>query len=156
MRPVSMTSLRPANVFSTRCIIAYVPELGWRGNTKRAGRNQCARAIMLILGLIPQAQFLDDLAVAVDIRALQVVEQAATLSDHLEEATTTVVVLLVGAKVIRQIVDALREQRNLNASRSTVCLMRPELLDGRALFESHVLVSPRAGARRRCRFYVIA
>jgi hypothetical protein len=95
-------------------------------------------------GLIPQAQFLDDLPVTVDIRALQVIEEAATLSDHLEEATATVVILLVGAEVVRQIVDALGEQRNLNASRATVGLMRPELLDGGAFFESHVLGIPRA------------
>ena len=71
---------------------------------------------MLMFGLVPQAQFLDDLAVAVDIRALQVVEQTATLSDHLEETTSTVVILAVSAEVIRQIVDALREQRNLSVS----------------------------------------
>jgi hypothetical protein len=99
---------------------------------------------MLMIELIPQAQFLDDLAVIVDISALQVVEQTATPSDHLEEATTTVVVLLVGAEVVPQIVDALCEQRNLNASRSTVGLMRPVLLDGVAFFESHVLGIPRA------------
>ena len=87
---------------------------------------------MLMLELVPQAQFLDDLAVVVDISALQVVEQTATLSDHLEEATTTVVILLVGAEVVGQIVDALCEQRNLNASRSTVGLVRPVLLDGRS------------------------
>src|SRR5215216_5596480 len=98
--------------------------------------------MMLVIGLIPQAQFLDDFAVVVDISALQVVEQAATLTDHLEEATATVVILLVGAEVVRQIVDALCEQRNLNASRSTVCLVRPKLLDGGAFFESHVLVVP--------------
>ena len=134
----------------------FVPELGWRGNTKRAGRNRCARAIVLMSGLVPQAQFLDDLAVVVDIRALQVVEQTATLSDHLEEATTTVVILLVGAEVVRQIVDALCEQRDLNASRSTVGLVRPVLLDGRAFSKAIVLVSPRANGRRRCRFCVIA
>jgi len=26
-----------------------LPELGWRGNTKRAGRNRCARAIVLMM-----------------------------------------------------------------------------------------------------------
>jgi hypothetical protein len=61
---------------------------------------------MLMSGLIPQAQFLDNLAVVVDINALQVVEQTATLPDHLEESTTTVVILLVGAEVAGQIVDA--------------------------------------------------
>jgi hypothetical protein len=87
--------------------------------------------------LIPQAQVLDDLAVVVDISALQVVEQTATPSDHLSESTATVVILLMSAEVIRQIVDARAEQRNLNAGRSTVSLMRPICLDGRTLFERH-------------------
>jgi hypothetical protein len=85
-------------------------------------------------GLVPQAQFLDDLPVAVDIRALQVVEQTATLTDEHAKATTTVVILLVGAEVVRQMFDALAEQRNLNASRSGVSLVRPIFLDGGAFF----------------------
>jgi hypothetical protein len=94
---------------------------------------------MLILELVPEAQFLDDLPVSVDIRSLQVVQETATTSDHLEESTTTMVVLLVGAEVVRQIVDPLGEQGDLNAGRSTVGLMRPIFLDGRTFFESHVL-----------------
>jgi hypothetical protein len=109
-------------------------------DNRRAGCNLCARAVLLFSELIPEAQILDDLPVIVDIRALQVIEKAAALSDHLEEPTPPMMILLVGAKVVRQIIDALREQRDLNASRSTVRLMRPVLLDGQALFESHVLV----------------
>ena len=96
---------------------------------------------MLILELVPEAQFLDDLPVSVDIGTLQVVQETATTSDHLEESTPTMVVLLVEAEVIGQIVDPLGEQRDLNAGRSTVGLMRPIFLDGRAFFESHVLKS---------------
>lgn len=100
--------------------------------------------------LVPEAQGLDDLPVVVDIRALQVVEETAPLSHHLEEPTTSVVVLFVGAEVVRQIIDALGEQRDLNASRSTVSLMRPIFLDGRAFFESHVLDNSPPSRRRRC------
>ena len=114
---------------------------------------------MLILELVPEAQFLDDLPVSVDIRTLQVVQETATTSDHLEESTTTMVVLLVGAEVVRQIVDPLGEQGDLNAGRATVGLVRPIFLDGRAFFESHVLVIL-AILRRvggvRCAHYVIA
>src|ERR1043166_6933652 len=94
---------------------------------------------MLILELVPEAQFLDDLPVSVDIRTLQVVQETATTSDHLEEPTTTVVVLLVESEVIGQIVDPLGEQGDLNAGRSTVGLMLRIFLDGRTFFESHVL-----------------
>jgi hypothetical protein len=94
---------------------------------------------MLILELVPEPQFLDDLPVSVDIRSLQVVQETATTSDHLEESTTAVVVLLVGSEVLRQIVDPLGEQGDLNAGRATVGLVCPIFLDGRAFFESHVL-----------------
>jgi hypothetical protein len=109
-----------------------------------------------MIDLIPQAQFLDDLPVIVDIRALQVIEEATTLADHLEKSTTPVMVLLVGAEVVGQVIDAFGEQRDLNASRSTVSLVRPKFLDGGAFFKSHVLVSPRAGARPCCRFFDVS
>ena len=111
---------------------------------------------MLILELVPEAQFLDDLPVAVDIRTLQVIQETAASSDHFEESTTAVVVLFVGPEVIRQIVDPLGEQGDLNAGRATVGLVGPIFLDGRAFFESHVLVilKPRRGVR--CAHYVIA
>ena len=94
--------------------------------------------MVFIDGLVPQAQFLDDLAVAVDIRALHVVQQTATLANHLEKATATVVILLVRAKMLSQVIDTLGEQRNLDAGRAAVGLVRLVLLDGRTLFESHV------------------
>jgi hypothetical protein len=94
---------------------------------------------MLTIELVPEAQFLDDLPVCVDIRTPQVVQETFPTSDHLEESTTAVVVLLVKVEVIPQIFDPRGEQRDLNAGRSTVGLMRPVFLDGRAFFESHVL-----------------
>jgi hypothetical protein len=110
---------------------------------------------MLILELVPEAQFLDDLPVSVDIRTLQVVQETATTSDHLEEPTTAVVVLFVESEVVRQIVDLLGEQGDLNAGRASVGLVGPIFLDGRAFFESHVLVilKPRRGVR--CAHYVV-
>jgi hypothetical protein len=44
--------------------------------------------------------------------------------------------------MIRQVIDALGEHRDLNARRPGVGLMCPVLLDGGALVESHVLVGP--------------
>jgi hypothetical protein len=109
---------------------------------KRAGCNHCARAVMHMTQLIPEPEFLNDLPVGVDVRTLEVVEQTATLSDHLEKPTTTVMVLFVGPEVVGQVIDAFGENRDLNASRSGVGLMRPILLDGGTLFESHVLIGP--------------
>ena len=113
------------------------------GNTKRAGRNRCARAVVHLQELVPKSQFLDDRSVAFNVDSLHVVEQATTLSVHLQKATTTVVIVLVGAEVLVEILEPLAEERDLDASRTAVGVMRPVLLDGRAFFESHVLVSSR-------------
>jgi hypothetical protein len=91
---------------------------------------------------VPESEFLDDLPVAFDVCTLEVVEQTTTLADHLEQPTATVVVLFVGAKVLGQVIDALGEYRNLNASRSSIGLMCPILLDGRRFYKSHVLIGP--------------
>ena len=111
---------------------------------------------MLILELVPEAQFLDDFPVSVDIRTPQVIQETFTTSDHLEESTTAVVVLLVEVEVISQIVDLLGEQGDLNAGRASVGLVCPVFLDGRAFFESHVLVILSRVGGVRCAHYVIA
>jgi hypothetical protein len=111
---------------------------------------------MLILELVPEAQFLDDFPVSVDIRTPQVIQETFTTSDHLEESTTAVVVLLVEVEVISQIVDLLGEQGDLNAGRASVGLVGPIFLDGRAFFESHVLVILSRVGGVRCAHYVIA
>jgi hypothetical protein len=93
---------------------------------------------MYMKGLVPQPQLLNDLAVGIDVRALQVVEQTATLSVHLEQTTTTMMVVLVGAEMVVQLLDALGEERHLNTSRAGVSRVRPVFLDGCAFIESHV------------------
>jgi hypothetical protein len=89
--------------------------------------------------LIPETQVLDDLAVAVDIRALHVIEKPATLPVHLQKATATVMILLVETEVVRQIFDALGKERDLNACRSAIRLVRSVLRDRARVVESHAL-----------------
>jgi hypothetical protein len=102
--------------------------------------------------LVPKSEFLDDLSVAFNVDALHVIQQATTLTVHLEKATTTVVVVLVGAEMLREVLDSVAEERDLNASRSAVGFVRSVLLDGGALFESHVLVSYRRQLAARLDF----
>ena len=134
---------RSANVFSMRCIIS----VAYRGNAKRAGRDHSRPRDHDSIRSIAETKLLDELPVSIDFRALHVVQEPAALADELEQPLTTVVILFVSAEMVRQIVDALREQRNLNASRSTVRLMRRVLLDGRAFFESHLSWKVPAPAR---------
>src|SRR3989442_5218295 len=63
------------------------------------------------VGLMPETQLVDELPIAFQVYALQVVQQAAALADHFQEAALPMVVLGVRPEVIGQAVDPLGEQR---------------------------------------------
>src|SRR5829696_2782800 len=145
MRPVSRTSVRPAKLRSMRCIIAYT-------SGKHESRGPLSGVPARVEGakrLRAETKILNDLSVAVDVGALQVVQQAAALAHHLEQAAAAVMVLRVRAEVRRQVVDPLREDRDLHARRTRVGLVPTVLLECRCFFESHVVYSPRV-QRARC------
>jgi hypothetical protein len=75
---------------------------------------QSVRPRVGVIALVTEPQFLNDLAVRLDIRPPQIVQQSATLAYHLQEAAATVVVFAVITEVIREIVDALGQDRDLN------------------------------------------
>src|SRR5690606_22854884 len=74
-----------------------------------------------------QAELLDEGAVALDVDAPQVTLQAATLADQEEQTTTAVVVVLVLLQVLGEVLDALREQRDLHLGRAGVARLGPVL-----------------------------
>ena len=92
--------------------------------------------------LVPEPQFLNQLAVRLDIGPPQIVQQSATLAYHFQEAAATVVILAVLTKVVREVVDALGQDRDLNLGGSGVALVDPMLLNRRRLIESHVQKIP--------------
>jgi hypothetical protein len=69
---------------------------------------------------VAQLQFLGDRLVASQIGMLQIVEQAAALADHDQQATARAVIFLVGLQMVGQMVDAMREQRDLHIRRTGV------------------------------------
>src|SRR5690349_6505027 len=69
-----------------------------------------------------EAEALDDGAVALDLRLLEVVEQPAALADEQQQATTAVVVVLVRLEVLGEVRDAVAEQRDLDLGRTGVAL----------------------------------
>src|SRR5690606_11964012 len=71
-----------------------------------------------------QTEALDEAAVAVDVDLLQVAEQATALADEEEQTTTAVVVVLVLLEVLGEVLDALREERDLHLGRTGVALAR--------------------------------
>ena len=57
---------------------------------------------------------LDDRAVARDVRALEVLEEAAALADQDEQATTRVMIVLVALEVLGEVADATGEHGDLD------------------------------------------
>src|SRR5690349_13944976 len=82
--------------------------------------------------LAAQAELLDESAIALEIRLLQVPEEPATPADELEQPAARVVVLRMGAEVLGQVVDALRQHRHLHLGRAGVlpvpAVLRDQLL----------------------------
>ena len=61
-----------------------------------------------------ETELRDERSVPLDVVALQVVQEATTATDEHEQPTARVVVLLVDLQVLREVVDALREDRHLH------------------------------------------
>ncbi len=72
--------------------------------------------------LLAQAEAGDQLTIAVDVLALQVVEELATLAHHHQQTTTGVMVLDVSLEVAGQIVDAGGKQSDLHFRRTGITL----------------------------------
>jgi hypothetical protein len=84
----------------------------------------------------------DEPAIPLDVGPLQIFEKTTTAPDHLEKAAATVVVFLVSIEVGPQVVDASREDRDLDAGASTICFVQPVFLNDVLLVNRHVGVLP--------------
>ena len=124
--------------------------LSARGNNaKRAARTWCVRARLDYWLLVAESKFLDDLPVSGQIRPPHVVEEPAALADHLQQPATPMVILLVRPEMLREIVDPLRQDRNLDTRAASVGAMRLVLLDRRCFLQCHVVYSPHPWRRSR-------
>src|SRR5436190_18705751 len=86
---------------------------------------------------IPEPEFLNDSAIAVDVTPLHVLQQTPPPADHLQQATTAMMILLVDAEVIVEVVDPLRENRDLYATGAGIVFRCAVLLNRWGLVESH-------------------
>ena len=64
--------------------------------------------------LATNAESADQRAIALDISALHVIEQAASLADELHESTARVMIALVDLEVLGEVRDSSRQQRDLD------------------------------------------
>src|SRR5579862_3003105 len=90
-------------------------------NARRCGRWAGA--------LLANPEALDRRAVTLDVLPLEVIEQAAPAPDQLEQAAAAMVVLDMRLEVVRQLGDAVGEQRHLHLRRPAVVLVQPVVLD---------------------------
>jgi hypothetical protein len=65
-------------------------------------------------GLPAQSQTIHYLMVAFNVCTLQIIQQTPTLRDHFQQAAPRMIVLLVGLEMLREVVDPLTQQCNLN------------------------------------------
>lgn len=91
-----------------------------------------AGAARRALRLAAQAEAADQFVVLLDVPAFEVIEQAASLRDHLEQSAPRVVIFLVRFEVLGELVNACCEQRDLHLRRTRVALVR--LVRGDDLF----------------------
>ena len=95
---------------------------------KTRGSQKCAPArTETTQQLVAESKFLDDAPISVDVGASQITQEALALSDHHEQPSTAVMILRVRIKMVPQIVDPLRQERDLHTSRSSVGVVRPVL-----------------------------
>ena len=79
--------------------------------------------------LLTDAQLCNDGAITVDVLLCKIVEQAAALTDHHEQATAGMVVVLVLTQVLGQLVDTGGEDGDLDLGGAGVALMGRVLVD---------------------------
>src|SRR5580693_542455 len=79
--------------------------------------------------LLADPQALDRLAVALEVLPLEVIEEAAAAADQLEQAAAAVVVLRMGLEVVRELRDAMGQERHLHLRRAAVVLVESVVLN---------------------------
>lgn len=82
-----------------------------------------------VFRLSAKLQFLEDRGVAIEVGALEIVEELTAASGHSDEAAARVEVLAVVAKVLGEVLNAGCEKRDLHFARAGVLLVGTEFLD---------------------------
>ncbi len=80
-------------------------------------------------GLLSQTKLLNDRAVTLDIFLHKIVEKAAAVTDHFQQTSAAVVVIVVHLQVFVEIVDAVGEDGDLYFRRTRVALVGLVLVD---------------------------
>ena len=91
---------------------------------------------MQATSLLADAEFLNDLFVALGIGLSEVVEQTASLADHHEKASPGGMVLLMRLEMLRQFTNTLTQDGDLDLRGTGVVVVSTVLVDQGGLFLS--------------------
>lgn len=94
-------------------------------------------AFVPVRSLFTDAQTSNQGTVTFNIHLHQVIKHTSSLTYHLQQATTGMVILFVGSQVLGQIVDSLCENCDLYLWRTSVTLVRCILADYNCFFFFH-------------------
>jgi hypothetical protein len=83
----------------------------------------------LPFSLFAQTQFLNNLTITVDVFLAQIVQEIPAMSDHFQKTTTGMMVFLVHTQMFIQIVDLVRQDRDLHFGRTRIIFMDFKLID---------------------------
>ena len=84
--------------------------------------------------LLSESELCYDCTVALDILLLKVVEQVSSVTYHLKQTASGVVILLVNLDVFGQLVNSLGEDSDLNLRRTRVVVVQAVSFDNRGFF----------------------
>src|SRR5579872_1190821 len=104
-------------------------ELAAPGTEPAAIQARMVSSRLTAQGLSAQPQRSDQCAVAFGVLAVQIFQHAPALADHLEQAATRMMVVLVLHQMARQVLNAARQNGNLHLWRAGVALVNLILLD---------------------------
>ena len=113
-----------------RPLVIETGKMAGLANGSRGGRSRSA----LLLQSLSQVQLGDDGAVPLDVHLLEVAEEVAPMSYHLQKSPAAVVILHVGSQMLGQGVDAIGQDSDLDFRRAGVTLMDGILRDDSLLF----------------------
>ena len=127
-----MKLLPPSNIVrqpALSCVLYHRHvRLGSSSSITRALSERVRRfSVRKIFFLSPQSKFPHNFMVTLDIDFFQIIEQTASLRDHLKQSSPRMIVFLMRFEMLCQLVDALAQQGDLNRGRPGVGIVSSKI-----------------------------
>ena len=87
----------------------------------------------LLLKLLSNVELFDDRTIAVDVYLGQVVQKISSVTNHLQQTATGVMIIGVLLQMLGQLIDPSGQDRDLDLGRTSVCIVQLISGDNRIL-----------------------